>query len=105
MALAAFFVLGIAWFSYLTWGIFSKEERARQDVAETKAQLASLEARQATLDSDLNELDTPRGKEAALRDTLGVARPGEDVIIVVPPVAATSTTTVLPWWRRFLDWF
>ena len=105
IALVALFSLGIVWFGYLNWGIFQKEELARQDVTDTKAQLASLESRSSTLQGDLTALDTPRGKEAALRDTLGVAKPGEDVIIVVPPEAPTSSTTTKPWWRTVLDWF
>lgn len=105
IAVSALFLLGICWFSYLTWGIFEKEERARADVRDTKAQLASLEARETTLKGDLDALDTPRGKEAAIRDTLGVAREGEEVIIVVPPAPATTSTSSPSWWDEFLSWF
>ncbi len=104
LTVAGLLVLGIVWFGFLTWNIFGKEERARHDVADTEAQLASLNARQATLKADLDELNTPRGQEAALRDTEGVARPGENVIIVVPPQGATSSTSTLPWWKKVLDW-
>jgi hypothetical protein len=102
---AALLILGILWFAYLIWGIIPKEERARQATRETKEQLASLEAREATLHKDLAALDTPRGKEAVLRDTKGVALPGEEVIIVVPPAAATTSTTTPSWWEEVLDWF
>jgi cell division protein FtsB len=105
IAVTGLLVLGIVWFGFLTWGIFAKEERARHDVADARGQLASLEEREATLQADLDELNTSRGQEAALRDTLGVAKPGENVIIVVPPAAATSSTTTRPWWRAVLDWF
>jgi hypothetical protein len=104
MGIAALLVLGIVWVSFLTWGIFAKEERARHDVADTRAELGSLVERQNTLQGDLAELSTPRGEEAALRDTMGVARPGENVIIVVPAAAATSSLQVLPWWRKVLEW-
>lgn len=104
MGVAALLVAGIVWMGFLTWNLFGKEERARHQVADTRAELASLEARQQTLQSDLDELNTPRGQEGALRDTLGVVKPGEDVIIVVPSVAATSTPLALPWWRKVLDW-
>lgn len=105
LALAALLTLLILWFAYLLWGIVQKEERARADVRDTKAQLASLESREATLNSDLDALATPRGKEAAMRDTLGVARPGEEVIIVVPPLAATTSASAPSWWDWFLGWF
>jgi len=104
LTVAGLLVLGIVWFGFLTWGIFGKEERARTDVADTGAQLAALQSRETTLQADLAELNTPRGEEAALRDTEGVARPGEHVIIVVPPTAATTSTSTLPWWKKALDW-
>ncbi len=102
---AAFFTLGIIWLVYLLWGIVDKEERARTSVGDTKAELDSLVARQTTLAADLNALDTPRGKEAAVRETLGVAKEGEEVIIVVPQTAPTTTPTVPTWWERLLNWF
>ena len=105
IALCAFFAFGIVWSLHLIWNIFGEEERARRDVNDTRAELASLEARQAALSGDLDFLNTPRGQEAAFRDTRGVARPGEDVIIVVPQAAATTSTTTRPWWRKVLDWF
>jgi cell division protein FtsB len=105
VALAALFTIGIIWFAYLIWGIFQKEERARADVRDTKAQLASLVSREATLKGDLAALDTSRGKEAVIRDTLGVAREGEGVIIVVPAPPATTSTSTLTWWEEFLSWF
>jgi cell division protein FtsB len=101
----ALLVLGIAWFLYLLWGITAKEERARADVRDTKAQLASLESRETTLQGDLTALDTPRGKEAVLRDTLGVAKQGEGVIIVVPPATSSVATTSPSWWDDFWSWF
>jgi len=105
IAYAALLTVGIIWFSYLLWGILQKEERARADVRDTKAQLASLESREATLNSDLDALDTPRGKEAVIRDTLGVAREGEGVIIVVPASPATTSTSSPSWWEDFWSWF
>ncbi|HVX90708.1 MAG TPA: hypothetical protein VHC20_03660 [Candidatus Paceibacterota bacterium] len=104
ITVAGLLAIGIVWFGFLTWNIFAKEERARHDVADAGAELAALDARQTTLKADLDELNTPRGQEAALRDTEGVARPGEHVIIVVPPTATTSSTTTLPWWQKVLDW-
>lgn len=93
----------ILWFAWLLWGIAHKEEVARQAVASTKNDLETLQARKAILEKNIAELATPRGEEATLRQTYGVARPGEGVIIVVPGAVATSTPT-LPWWRKFLGW-
>jgi cell division protein FtsB len=101
---AGLLALLVLWLTWLLYGIARKEEIARRAVAETRAELASLEERKAVLNRNLAELETPRGQEATLRDTYGVAKPGEGVIIVVPPKEAT-TTPQLPWWRKFLGKF
>ena len=56
------------------------------------------------LEANLAALETTRGKDAAIRTTFGVARPGEEVIVVVPPATATPTTTQ-SWWQKLLSWF
>ena len=102
--LSAALTLGILWFGYLAWNLFSKEERARHAAFDARATLASLEERRATLEKDVMELETERGRETAFRETLGVARVGEEVIIVVPE--ATTTPPPSPsWWRRVFLWF
>ena len=101
---AAFLALFILCLAGAIWGVFHKEEVARQAVASTKNELATLQARREVLEKNIAELATPRGEEATLRQTYGVARPGEGVIIVVPSTVATSTA-VLPWWRKVLGWF
>lgn len=94
----------LVWLLILVWGIARKEEIARQAVKETEAEVALLKERKETLEADLAALATDRGQEASLRETYGVARPGEEVIIVVPP-EATTTPPKLPWWKRFMGWF
>ncbi|HYF29288.1 MAG TPA: hypothetical protein VEA36_02915 [Candidatus Paceibacterota bacterium] len=103
-ALAAVLALSIIWFSWLVFGIARKEEVARRAVAETKAELASLKDRESVLQANLDELSTERGQEATLRQTYGVARPGEEVIIVVPPEEEPEKVE-LPWYKKFLGWF
>lgn len=101
---AALLLALLIWLLFLTWGIFEKEERARYAAEEAKAQLASLREREATLKQNLEDLATDRGREASLRETYGVARPGEEVIIVVPPDGGEELGE-LPWWRKFLGFF
>ena len=101
--LSAALTLGVVWFGYLAWNLLSKEERARHAALDAQAALASLEERRTTLEGDVAELETERGREAVFRGTLGVARPGEEVIIVVPE-ATTTPPPSSPWWRRALLW-
>lgn len=99
-------VLLLVFFSLL-WGVIGligKEERARLAAKEAKAELASLSEREAKLTASLAELSTARGQEASLRETYGVARPGEEVIIVVAPGEGEALGE-LPWWRKFLGFF
>lgn len=103
-AVAVVLAIVFLWLLYLVFDIFKKEEIARHAAADTKAELASLEAREATLSANLVDLKTERGREASLRETYGVARPGEEVIIVVPPAEGDGLQE-LSWWRRLLGYF
>jgi cell division protein FtsB len=102
--IAGALALAILWLLFLIFGIARKEEIARHAVKDTQAQLSTLSARRATLQNNLNDLSTNRGQEAELRQTYGVAKPGEDVIIVVPP-KETLPPPPQPWWQRVIQWF
>ncbi len=101
--IAGLLVLLILWLLWIVWGIARKEEIARHAVAGTRAELATLKERERVLTANIAELSTERGKEATLRQTHGVAKPGEEVIIVVPPTEAT-TTMEIPWWKKAFNW-
>lgn len=102
--IAALLALVIVWLLSLIFSIARKEEIARKTVAETRAELTQLKDRETTLQGNLDELSTDRGQEASLRQTFGVARPGEEVIIVVPKKELPPPPPV-PWWARVLSWF
>lgn len=104
VAIACVLALLLAWLLYLVWGIFGKEEIARKAADDARRELSALEAREETLKRNLDELGTERGREASLRDTYGVARPGEEVIIVVP-AEEEEELGKLSWWRKLLGFF
>ena len=101
--LAGVLTLAVLWLLWLIWGIARKEELARNAAKDTEGQLQVLMSRQKTLQANVVELKTARGEEATMRQTFGVARPGEEVIIVVPGKEATSTPP-LPWWKKYFGW-
>ena len=103
-AIAGVLSLALVWLLFLNWGILHKEEIARQAARSTKAELVALTARQQSLQATISDLATSRGQESQLRQTYGVAKPGEEVIIVVPP-AATTTPPKLTWYQKIFDWF
>lgn len=100
---AAILALVIIWLLSLIWNIARKEEIARSAVQETQAELELLREREAVLDANLTELATERGQEASLRQTFGVAKPGEEVIIVVQEQELLPPPPV-HWWQRVLHW-
>lgn len=99
LAVTAGLILAIIWLAYLVYGIFHKEEIARQAVNDTRAELSTLDQRRQTLAATVNGLDTDRGKDASVRETYGVAKPGEDVIIVVPKKDAPPPPPPTFWQR------
>ncbi|MEJ0053474.1 MAG: hypothetical protein WDN10_01980 [bacterium] len=103
--LVAFLALVAVWLGTLVVSLAQKAEIAWKAAGETRAEYAALEKRKAALTTSLDALDTPRGQEAAIRKSFGVARPGEEVIIVVPPKNATETPPAKSLWQRILDWF
>lgn len=102
----ALLVLAAVWLSSLVYGIWRKQLIAREAVATTRAELRALDERHASLAAQVAELETPRGQEATMRQTMRVARPGEEVIIVVPEQAPPPPPPPTFWEsvRNFLPW-
>jgi cell division protein FtsB len=91
------------------WGIYRKDQESIVLRQEAQSQLASLQSQETSLNASIAELQTERGKEAALRDEYSVGDPGEGVVMIVEPpsaapVAATSSSfqswvrTTFSWW-------
>ncbi len=97
-------VLASFWFISLIWGISHKVQIAISQAGEGRRQYAALESRKERLEANLAELETPRGKDAAIRTAFGVAKSGEALIVVVAPATSTPPKAK-PWWRRMWHWF
>ena len=102
-AVAGFLSVLLVWLIFLNVSIGKKEEIARKAAHDTESQLASLHSREVVLESSINELSTPRGQEETVRDTFGVAKPGEGEIVVLPPKVA-STTPPVSFWHKWFGW-
>lgn len=88
---------------FMVIGIVEKEETARKAAGQARRELGALLEREKTLEQNVNDLHTERGREASIRETYGVARPDEEVIIVVEP-EAEEPLKELSWWDKFLGW-
>jgi len=102
--LIGFLLLISFWLLWLIWGLAEKAQVAINQAHDAKQQYQALEERKAKLEADLAALGTDRGRDAAIRMSFGVAKPGEEVIVVVPSATSAPTTTP-PWWQSILDWF
>ena len=91
------------------WNIYQKERESAALNAEAQAQLADLERRQQTLTSNIAELETDRGKEAALRDQYALAAKGEGLIVIVdasaPPTQTASSSAFIEWLHKTFPWW
>ena len=97
-------ILVALWLLSLIWGLMGKAQIAVSEARNAERQYQAFEERKQMLEANLSALATDRGRDAVIRTTFGVARPGEEVIVVVPPAVASPTTT-LSWWQKILNWF
>jgi len=74
---------------------------------ESQANLKDLSAQQTTLQQNISELETPRGKQAVLRQEYSVGEQGENMIIIVdssstppppPPTFLDKLKSAFSWW-------
>jgi cell division protein FtsB len=102
--LLGLYALIALWLISLIWGLMGKARVAINEAHDAERQYETLERRRERLQANLEALNTPLGKDAAIRTAFGVARPGEEVIVVVPPAEAT-TTPEKSWWQKVKGWF
>ncbi|HUO49996.1 MAG TPA: hypothetical protein VMU25_00245 [Candidatus Paceibacterota bacterium] len=91
--LVVFFIFG----SWSVWGAWRKDVESAALNQQSQAALADLVQQQSQLQENIQDLQTERGKEAALRQEYGVGKAGEHEIVIVDPsqpVPATSSPTV-----------
>jgi cell division protein FtsB len=108
LALLGLFILVIVAASGV-WSIYRKDQESIVLKEQAQAQLADLSTQQAQLNASIAELQTERGKEAALRQQYSVGDPGEGMIMIVEPAAATpiatTTTPFQAWLHSAFSWW
>ncbi len=102
--IAAVLILLSFWFASLIFGLVGKAQFAWNTANETQKQSEVLSSRQSALEKSIAILKTPRGQDAAIRMSFGVARPGERVIVVVPLKTMKDTSEKRPLWKNILSW-
>lgn len=83
--------------------LYEKEQESALLRAQAEGKMRALEDRFEELTVKTDELVSTRGKEAALRETYDVGKPGEGLIVIVEDQASGSTSTpdapARPWWQ------
>jgi cell division protein FtsB len=72
------------------WGMYGKFAEAAEDNAGAEQSLSQLTAEEERMNATVEALGSARGQEAALRQTYGVALPGEGEIQVIEESASTT---------------
>jgi cell division protein FtsB len=80
------------------WSAWQKDKESAGLNQQSQAALADLTAQESQLQGNITELQSDRGKEAALRQQYAVGKQGEDMIVIVD-----SSTTPPPARPSFLD--
>lgn len=75
-----------------TWDMYGKFAAASEARTDAESQLAQLQSQYARVATQVEELNTERGVEAAVRQRYGVARPGEGEITIVRQASTTDST-------------
>lgn len=94
---AVVFLLGHA-----TWDVYQKAKMTDDKRQEALAELTRLQKQEATLQDELNRLQTARGMEEEVRTKFNVAKEGEKVVTIVSPQNGerSGVPQVAPWWKR-----
>ena len=102
MALVCFAGLGV-------WSTYQKERESAALRHEAEAQADDLVAREEQLKLDIADLESARGKEAALRREYALAGEGEQLIVIVnekvQPVPAASSSAFVEWLHSTFPWW
>jgi cell division protein FtsB len=89
------------------WSAYTKERESAALRVQSQGALADLTQQQSHLEANITDLESERGREAALRQQYAVGEKGEHLVIIIDPASTTpteATTTMFQkieqafWW-------
>jgi cell division protein FtsB len=113
LGIAMLLVLGLITFgaAHAAWGMYGKFAEAATDNDAAQQNLAGLQTQDASVQAEVTALNSPEGQEAQLRQSYGVALPGEGEIQIVreaptstAPAAASQDNFVIKILKALFVW-
>ena len=89
-------------FSWKIFGLFGKWQETSNNRSLEQQKINDLKERKQKLSSDIEKLNTDKGKEEVIRENYGMARDGEQVIVIVDDKKQASTEN-MPQNKGFFD--
>ena len=87
-------------------GLWNKLEETSKSKKIAEDKVTELQQQKATLTSQINDLKTPEGVDAAIRDKYGLAKDGEGEIVIVDDTStAPSSAAPVGFWAHIKSWF
>lgn len=106
LSLLVIFLL-VCFAAWSVWGAWHKDQDSAALKQQSQAALATLSVQQSQLQQTIDQLQTPRGQEAALRQEYAVGEPGENMVVIVgasstppppPPTFLDKLKSAFSWW-------
>lgn len=90
-----------------TWGVYQKAQFAKESRDQARLQLAELTQREASLQEEIDRMNSPRGIEEEVRQKFDVGRPGEKMVVFVdtPVVEEPHESERRTVWQRITEFF
>ncbi len=101
LVLTLLFIL-LLLFAWNVFGLIGKLEDTYKNRKSEEAKITDLEKRKAQLSSDIEKLNTDKGKEEVIRQNFGLAKEGEQLIVIVDD--KNKTASVPQPENGFLSW-
>ena len=88
------------------WGVYIKQDMAKDNLAKTAAVYNGLQNRKEMLSSEIDRLKTESGKEEEIREKFGLVKEGEEPRSVVddPDKDSGPSSSPISFWQKVLDW-
>jgi len=92
-----------------TWNIYQKAQQAKQNTAIVAEEYNKLKNREQEIEAKINMLDTPLGVETEIRDKLGLAKEGEEIVVIIDesdPVKKVEVDNIAKktFWGKIKEW-